>query len=661
MALLSPGVSVKETNLSYIANTASSNIGALAGYFTKGPVDTVQQLTSVTDLISNFGLPTDVNYNDWYQCYEYLLYTNNLLVGRAVSQDGNYTASQILNLSVSSTPAITASGSYKFSLAFTGAGLANVVVNSFVTFGKSLTDGSTVNIFKVTAVNTINSTLTLIPYSQVGYASAGTVEAIWNVNGSLNLTAISAIIIASNNVYNIVPAQNASIVIGASAVSEATSGPQGSFIKNNTDFNTQITSLVSKGGMKFIAKNPGSWGNKISIITATTIDFTNNTVAIPGTGITINSLFQYSPTATQMAVVILNAGEVVETFLVSTVYGATDFQGQSTYIEDVINSQSNYVYVINPSQVSTLSDVVVSTNFLGFDGVADPSDIELVYDLFADKEVILVDLVIANEACRKYVMDLCTLRGDCIAVVGARFSDCVGKNANQATSTIITDVNSPTGTISEMTEFASFYANYGSITDNYNGGKNRWISLAGNIAGCMARSSDQASIWAAPAGNNRGILVGINSLAFIPAKAHRDNLFQAGANPVTNFGGGIVIWGDKTKQIVSSMWDQVSTRRGTCQLERSLSALSKNFIFEQNDSFLQQSFKTACKPLFETAKALRGITNYVIQCDSSNNNGMEPTTLNASFYIQFTGIARFIAINIVSVNGSVSLSTVVQA
>ena len=190
----------------------------------------------------------------------------------------------------------------------------------------------------------------------------------------------------------------------------------------------------------------------------------------------------------------------------------------------------------------------------------------------------------------------------------------------------------------------------------------RWIPLNGDIAGLCVNTDAVADPWFSPAGFNRGAIKNAIKLAWNPTKPARDTLYAAGINPIVSFPGqGIVLYGDKTLQSKPSAFDRINVRRLFLVLEKAISTAARYSLFEFNDSFTQAQFVNLVTPFLRDVQGRRGITNFYVQCDSTNNT---PQVINAnqfvgSIYVVPNRSTNFIQLNFVAVDTGVDFSTVV--
>ena len=369
--------------------------------------------------------------------------------------------------------------------------------------------------------------------------------------------------------------------------------------------------------LKFFARTPGEDGNSIDIAIANPEDFDKGKILKEG--ISLDTQFDYTPYGNQFAVVVFYQNQVVETFIVSLDETAKNDKNEFIFIETLINNTSSYVLVaVNealPDTVKTcLNEDLIKLAYGSF-SEAGEDDIISGYDTLSNKEELDVDLVIANEIYPQAAINLAIGRADCIAFVGCPRGVSVGlKNGEANTKTI------------EYRKSLNVDSKYVTLNNNYKYqycaelGGNRWLNLAGDIAGLKAQSNFNTYSWYAAAGLNRGNVKNVVKLAYSPSESYRDQLYKNGINPVVVFPNtGAVLWGQKTLQTKASSFDRVNVVALFNYLERSLARMSKYSLFEFNDEFSRNYIVSLIKPFLAQVKSGRGISDYLVICDSSNN------------------------------------------
>lgn len=610
--LLSPGVQVVEIDASSIAPTVSNSIGVFAGTFVKGPINKYTLITNTDDLEKYYGLPTDTNYNDWYQAYNFLQYGNKLLISRAA--DINGTNNQVSGLVTLATEAV---------------GQTTIEVDgstSDLTVGDLVKFDSDENFYEITAI--VDDTSIELERGLEVEVPATTGVNIFSIcmNGTVEAVSTAAIgeAVASDEEY----------------VSKLT------VVENFDDFESKESSIAfvnNDSKIKFIARTPGSWSSNLEIAIANVSDF--GTSALAFDGIALDDLYEYYPTGTEIGIIVKSGDEIVETWTVDLNKTAKDSNNKSTYLETVINRQSSYIYVKDNS-LSTDVKSYLNTNTLslvyGMDSTTNQDDIINAYDIFDNKEELDIDIVIANEDYPIAAVNLADTRQDCITFVGATYVDTVGKKSSDAVSNIINWRK--TGELNVNNMFVCAVANYKHIYDKYND-KFRWVNLAGDVAGLRAQTSTNRASWWASAGLERGQIKNINKLAFNPNNGQRDFLYKNGLNPIVSFPGqGTVMWGQKTLLDKPSSFDRVNVRGLFNTLERSLSRMAKYQVMEFNDNFTRNRIVSMIKPFLSSVKAGRGIQDFLVICDETNNTSdvISRNNLVVDIYIKPTYVAEFI-------------------
>ena len=189
----------------------------------------------------------------------------------------------------------------------------------------------------------------------------------------------------------------------------------------------------------------------------------------------------------------------------------------------------------------------------------------------------------------------------------------------------------------------------------------RWVPLNGDVAGLCARTDYTNDPWYSPAGFNRGQVKNVIKLAYNPRKADRDTLYQNGINSVVSFPGeGVVLFGDKTALAKPSAFDRINVRRLFITLEKAIATAAKYQLFEFNDGFTRAQFRNQVEPFLRDVKGRRGITDFKVVCDETNNTGevIDNNRFVADIYIKPTRSINFITLNFVAVRSSASFTEI---
>jgi phage tail sheath protein FI len=289
-------------------------------------------------------------------------------------------------------------------------------------------------------------------------------------------------------------------------------------------------------------------------------------------------------------------------------------------------------------------------------------ELKIAYDLFADAETLDVNLIIGGEAPAgadgvthaNNMIAITEGRKDAVAFISPRIADTV--NNATAAADVITWADQLTSSSYAVIDSTALYM-YDKYNDVY-----RWVSASGAVAGLCANTDNVADAWFSPAGLNRGQLLGVTKVAFNPKKADRDDLYKARVNPIVSFPGeGTVLFGDKTALSKPSAFDRINVRRLFITLEKAVSTASKFQLFEFNDEFTRAQFRNLVEPFLRDVKGRRGITDFLVVCDETNNTGqvIDTNQFVADIYIKPARSINFITLNFVATRTGVEFSEIV--
>jgi hypothetical protein len=384
---------------------------------------------------------------------------------------------------------------------------------------------------------------------------------------------------------------------------------------------------------------------------------------------------------------------VLEKFEGVSLYpGAKNPDGSSNYIRTVINNGSQWVWA---GKDLTLSGTVIDdTNNAPGTAAFTPSDDKGYdlssgtdgdpcqandfysadgtrgYGLFLDPEQIDISLLILgapdnastdthHTVVLQYLLDdIAEKRKDCVVFASAPY----GGIFDQATSAEISTalINWRKLTFNRSSSYCVLDSGWKKQYDPYND-TFRWIPLNGDIAGLCARTDNERDPWYSPAGFNRGFVKRVVKLAFNPNKAQRDELYQSGINPVVSFPGqGTVLFGDKTALAKPSAFDRINVRRLFIVLEKAIATAARFQLFEFNDAFTRQSFIALVDPFLRDVSSRRGIYEFKVVCDSTNNTPevIDSNRFVADIFIKPARSINFITLNFVATRTGVDFSEV---
>jgi phage tail sheath protein FI len=554
---VSPGVQVKEIDLTNVVPAVSTSIGALAGDFNAGPIMEITTVSSETELVSIFGQPSLTNYKSFFQAASFLTYGNSLRV-----------------------------------------------------------------------VRTANT-------------------------GTLNAASVSGIL-----------------------------------IKNETDYDDNFSNEEAVASGVWAARAPGLIGNNIIVSTCAALSTDFDAWVYRGQFSSTPDTSEYAADRgganDEMHIIIIDAlggitgtpGTILEKYeYVSAATDAKTPNGTSNYYKNVINDKSSYIYwltdtgaITNPSLPSTTTFTFsvtpgesVETVSLtgGLDGTA-ASDAELILamDLFDDAETVDVNLLItpvdtSGIVLAQNTIKICQSRLDLVGFISPPIADTVGSTAPAVDVIAFFDQLASTSYTVADSCAVKMYDKYNDVYV--------WVPVNGHTAGLCAYTDQVSDAWFSPAGFNRGQILNTVKISFNPNKTERDDLYKARVNSVVSFPGeGTVLYGDKTMLSRPSAFDRINVRRLFIVLEKAIATASKFQLFELNDEFTRAQFRNMVEPFLRDIKGRRGVTDFKVVCDGTNNTGQVIDTNNfvADIYIKPARSINFITLNFIATRTGVDFNEI---
>lgn len=682
---VSPGVNVSEIDLTTVVPAVSSTEGAIAGVFRWGPVGERVLIDSESNLVARFGRPTSHNHETFFTAANFLSYGNKLYVVRVANTTGN----------ADSSGAVTFS-----SIANTGP-VTNTQLKSAIVKNEDSYDSATFNanvVFVAKYPGDIGNSLKISVCDSSNQFSS---NAALN-NGDANLAAGELTATVGNTVLRISLANSAT----------------GTLTEANTQANLLITRLTAGDYIRVGNSSIGEQYMKISTIDSVTTgnsthrffdvtceskyqlstNFTGNSLprfweyynAVDGAPGQSNYVLNFGNTSAndELHVVVSDEdgiitgvpGTILEVFeRVSRATDAKSDDGASIYYKNVLNNTSGFVYYGNDrtsAASANAASIASSTNSkpltINFNSGTDANNETTVsigtllagYDLFSSAEDVDISLVLTGksrggtngEQVGNYLIDnIAEVRRDCVVFVSPDKDDVVN-NIGDESNDIVTFRNTM-----RSTSYAVLDSGYKYQYDKYND-VYRWIPLNGDIAGLCVRTDDTRDPWFSPAGYNRGQVKNIIKLAYNPTKAHRDLLYKSGVNPVVTFPGqGTILFGDKTLLAKPSAFDRINVRRLFIVLEKAIATAAKFTLFEFNDDFTRAQFRNLVEPFLRDVQGRRGIYDFKVVCDGTNNTGevIDRNEFVGDIYIKPAKSINFIQLNFVAIRTGVEFSEVV--
>jgi len=426
--------------------------------------------------------------------------------------------------------------------------------------------------------------------------------------------------------------------------------------------------------LQLVAAYPGTLGNtKIKVAVANVADFPTAEIE---NGVTFIKNFEYAPVAgtstdkDQIAVAVLVQNDmdtnwtIVEKWVVSLDSTAKDYMGKSNYIENVINTQSQWIYAFNNTTiVNTTNSFEAVLLAGGVEGAPDTGDLQTAYDQFENPEEfdisILIDAGNTDATTQGYIVDICDERKDCMAIL------CVPKdqllNVDLATA-VTNSVTWATTTLNKASSYVALYSQAKWMYDKYNDDW-RWISMSGDVAGVYVVTETGLQAWYPPAGDYCPVR-NVTKLAINPKKSHRDTMYAAAVNPIVGLPGqGILVYGQKTLQSYPSAFDRVNVRRLFIILEKSIATAAKHTLFKINDTYTQNLWKLSVEPFLKRVMAGRGIYAYTVICDSTNNTPavIDTNGFVGDVYVQPARGIEYIQLNFTAVGTGVDFNEIIRS
>jgi len=662
--LVSPGVHVREIDLTNVVPAVSTSIGAIAGPFERGPVSTVTAISSEQELVQVFGKPNGSNFEFWFTASSFLQYGDALRVVRAESAIVNAvaTGSAVLirdtdhylnaystgQASVGEWAARTAgtwANGIGVSICPSATAFEQNIGSSNQTAGEDAVGSTTIAVDDGTAFSVGD----LISFSSADASSDATLFT-FNTGDEGNEYEITAI--STNDLtVRLKDDPNGS---GVKAII-----PDNSFIRRRWRFYDLFD--AAPGTSDWATANGRGTGDELHVcVYDTTGDITGFDVDVAGN----------------------RTNGIIEVFAnMSKNPVAKTAQGGGNYYPDVIFRQSNYIYWMDHTSAGTnwgtdttsaytaVNAPVVVTLTSGTDDYAvTAGELALAYDKFADTESLDINLVLGGPSSGvadtksgqdthvTMITDLVELRKDCVGFVSPYRAATVNVTSNITQADNVIDAFD----LCPSSSYMVYDSGYKYIYDKYND-VYRFVPLNGDTAGLCAYTDGVADPWFSPAGFNRGNVRGAIKLSFNPTKAERDRLYRARVNPVTDFPGqGVVLFGDKTALSKPSAFDRINVRRLFLVLEKAIATAAKFQLFEFNDEFTRAQFRNLVEPFLRDVQGRRGITDFRVVCDASNNTGevIDRNEFIGDIYIKPARSINFITLNFIAVRTGVSFSEV---
>ena len=647
MALQSPGIETKETSVQSTVVRNSTGRAAIVGKFSWGPAYQIRQISNEVELVNYFGSPDNLTADYFMSAVNFLQYGNDLRVVRVVDKDAAKNASAIFN-QIKTT--IASQGSN-----YTVNDTIKVKYNSVVVEENG----------KVSKVDSNGKILAVIIPSEKIVARAKQIGTYPDISTGWTTEIVSQ-----------------SSGVSASITIDGIESDSGITLLNldiakETIQGTSFQTLTQKYQLpSVVALYPGELGStvQVEIISKAAYDSGAMISGYPS-GVSVKnsgrSVMTYGPqTDNQYAFVVRRGGIVQESFIVSTEKTDKDIYGVNIFMDDFFaNGGSQYVYGTSLNWPKGFSGILEFGGGLSSNDTVGADELMNGWDMFADREALHVPLLIAGACAGETVEIMSTVQKHVISI-GDERQDCT-VFVSPPRSLL---VNIPLATaVDNMVEWRTGYklsggaavdnnlnvsSSYGFLDGNYKyqydkyNDVNRWVPLAGDIAGLCVYTDSVAQPWMSPAGYNRGQIRNCIKLAIEPRTAHRDAMYQVQINPVTGFAGGsgFVLFGDKTLTNVPSPFDRINVRRLFNMIKKDIGDNAKYKLFENNDDFTRSSFRMDTGQYMTNIRALGGCYDYRVICDTTNNTPdvIDRNEFVATIYVKPPRSINYITLNFVA-------------
>lgn len=626
ISLVSPGVKVTERDFTSVTPSVGTTAGAFAGQFRWGPVNEVTQVTSENDMAARFGKPDSNNITDFLCAGNFLGYSGNLYLVRCANTTDTFNA-----VSTGSAVVVENQDEYNNTTSFSnGLWIAKY-------------PGALGNSLKVSVCPSVNA---------------------WSntLSGTYATTSGSPIVVGT----------------GSSANTELRKGDyfvcEGRSIKVLSTTNATHFTLES------------NYPTTVSGKTATRRwEYYDEFSAAPGTS---SSATAANASFDEMHVVVVDEdaaitgtiGLVLEKYEgLSKGSTGRSPDGGSNYYKDVINSRSQYIWwaghdssntsgdgnkawgssLVNAGAFGQANGIPVTFSLSGgADGTAISDSERLVgYNKFQSKEAVAVSVIIAgqssNTVINSLISDVAEVRKDAIVT----FSPPKAYVVNVASP--LTNLETWFGGITRSTYgFADsgWKYQYDRYNDTY-----VYVPLNPDIAGVIARNDDNREPWLSPAGTTNGLISNVVRLAYNPSPTDRDALYKLSVNSVVNkVGKGTALYGDKTYITKNQSLNRINVRKLFIELQRTITDTAENILFDQNDATTRATFVNLVTPYLRSVQARRGITDFRVICNETNNTEdiVNSNGFVADIFIQPIGSVNFIQLNFVSVRGATGFTEI---
>ena len=661
--LSSPGVHVREIDLTNVVPSVATTVGAIAGPFERGPVSSITTIGSEQELVQLFGKPQGDNFEWWFTAANFLQYSDQLKVVR--------TESAIVNAGANSGILIRDDDHYLNSFASGQGSHGEWAARTAGTWGNSI--GVSLCPSATAYEQNLGSSNQTVGEDAAGATTikvdAGTAFNVGDIisfstaDASSDATAFAHISGDEGNEYEVTAIATHDLTVrlkddvngqGVKAVI-----PDNTFIRRRWRFYDLFDG--APGTSDWATANGRGTGDELHVVVYDAtgdISGYDNDVAGQRTSSVIERWANMSKNP------VAKTAQGGSNYYPDVIFRGSEF----IYWTDHISGGSNWGTDVTAAYTSVTS-VDSGTLTGGTDDYAVTNgELKTAYDEFEDTESLDINLVLSGpsggvtdsaagmDTHGTMITDLVEKRKDCVGFVSPARSLVVNVTSSVTQTKNVVDAFDLLPSSSYIVYDSGYKYMYDKYNDVY-----RFVPLNGDIAGLCANTDKVADPWFSPAGYNRGHIRGAIKLAYNPKQNERDQLYRARINPVVNYPGqGVLLFGDKTAQSKPSAFDRINVRRLFLVLEKAIAIASKYQLFEFNDEFTRAMFRNMVEPFLRDVQGRRGIFDFKVVCDATNITGevIDRNEFIGDIYIKPARSINFITLNFIATRTGVAFSEV---
>lgn len=632
-SLLSPGVISREIDLTTATPAVASTEGGIVLNAQWGPADKLVLLSDETDLVDVYGKPNDINFARWFSAKNFLSYSGALYATRVVGD----------NFRNSTSSNKTAGGT-------------SVLIKNKEIFDEKLVVASE-GLFAARYAGVIGNSLKVVLVDKSTWGSSSYSS---NFLSEPDIDELHIAVIDEGGLFS---GQKGTVLEKFEYVSKF-----GDAVRKDGTTNYYKKRVNEGSEYIYILDNPkASFGG----ITSEWVTFDSDSgEASMVEGQTLNDILLGEFLGdTKPEAVLYEAGDsynMPDGMTVTLTPGATYTDGDGNdyphdNIIDTVEKTPAGDGIDDYTDVSALYEILLSGG-VGGDSVVSDADLNLGYDLFVDEEAVDISFLISADASKvvvNHIFSIVSTRQDCLGVISPLREHCVGKSNPASLIKDYREKELQVGSLRDLKgSFMVMDDNWKYQFDKYNN-VNRWVPCNGDTAGLMSENDAERAAWVSPGGRS---LKNVIKLAWKSTKAERDVLYPLGVNSITTFPGeGAILYGDRTMLLRPSAFDRINVRRLFIVLRKTISRTARSFLFENNTSYTRERFKSTVIPFLEDVQGRQGISDFLVVCDDTNNNGqvIDQNRFVGDIYIKPARSINFIELNFVAVRTDVEFSEVV--